>query len=191
MLCEGNQIGVTLRNATAYNQVFDNLISGTAFESAIRVEVSQSGPGPNILRGNNLDGAMSGAAISSAAALVIPDWAEFVQLNGTTAVTSLQTTSQSFKAGTITSVVVNNAGSGYDPANKPTVTVSGTGSGASLQAEISRDGTLIGITVLNPGSGYTSATVVVSPPSSGVQALVSPTIGVVDIYIPYLSNSSY
>lgn len=181
VLCQGNNIGITLRNRTAYNQVCDNLLSGCAFESAIRCEVSQSGVGANIIKNNNLDGAISGVAVPSATVLVIPDWAEFIQLNGTIAVTSLQTTSQAYKAGTITAVNVTNAGTGYKPASKPAVTVTDpTGTGASLHAEVTRDGTILGITVLNPGSNYTNPTITIAPPESGTQAVVTPVLGAVN-----------
>lgn len=73
---------------------------------------------------------------------------------------------------TVSGINVLNGGDGYDPANPPTVTISGGGgSGASATAQVDDDGTVVSIVVDNPGSGYTTfPNVTVSDPASGQTA---------------------
>ena len=57
----------------------------------------------------------------------------------------------------VESITVTNAGSGYDPANPPTIIISGGGgTGATATPIISLSGELTGVTVTNSGNGYTS-----------------------------------
>lgn len=76
--------------------------------------------------------------------------------------------------GIVTTVYVNSGGSGYDENNVPSVTITGSGTGAIATAVI-RDGKVVQILITNGGSGYTSIpTVTISGVSgSGATAVAS------------------
>jgi FtsP/CotA-like multicopper oxidase with cupredoxin domain/fibronectin type 3 domain-containing protein len=87
---------------------------------------------------------------------------------------------QLYKAtpGIITNIVVTAAGSGYDPAAPPFVTISGgNGRGATATAVVGMDGSVIAVDVDIVGSGYaTVPTVTIDPPASGVGATATAQI---------------
>lgn len=66
--------------------------------------------------------------------------------------------------GIIGYVSITSVGRGYDPENPPAVTITGTGSGAELVADVSVEGYLLGIKIISRGSGYTNATITIAPP---------------------------
>lgn len=89
--------------------------------------------------------------------------------SGATATATLRT------SGRVNRIVLSNAGSGYDPALPPAVTITGGGgSGASADASVNGDGSIT-INVVENGSGYTSDPVVSisAPPSGGTQAVAT------------------
>jgi len=65
----------------------------------------------------------------------------------------------SLVSGEVDSVVVTDAGDGY--AARPTVTITGDGTGATATATLS-NGSVSGVTIVNAGSGYTTASVTFS-----------------------------
>jgi hypothetical protein len=80
----------------------------------------------------------------------------------------------------IVSITLVNPGSGYDPANPPSVTISSSPGGNNASAEIVgiMDGKITAINITNSGSGYTTAPVVlIDPPpaatGSGATAITT------------------
>lgn len=65
--------------------------------------------------------------------------------------------------GSIVSVTLTNKGAGYK--SPPTVTVSGSGAGAELQAVLDGRGSIAAIWILNGGFDYTTATISISAPN--------------------------
>ena len=82
--------------------------------------------------------------------------------------------------GAITSVTINNAGSGYDAASPPAITFEG-GNGSGAQASVTVNGSVSEITVTAGGSGYTSSPLVsiVGGGGAGASATAIITKGVV------------
>jgi phage tail sheath protein FI len=79
----------------------------------------------------------------------------------------------------IASIAVSNGGTGYDPANPPTVTITGDGYGASARSVVSSSGVVTGVILENPGVGYTSATVAFTA-DEGSDAAATATIDQVE-----------
>lgn len=67
--------------------------------------------------------------------------------------------------GRIGNIVINDPGSGYDPANT-TLTVQGDGINDASIEPVIVGGQITGVTILDPGSGYTQADIIVSTPNS-------------------------
>ena len=87
----------------------------------------------------------------------------------------------STQTGTVTSIAMTNAGSGYDPTSLPTVTFSNpqiAGGTAATGTAISSGASVTGVTVANGGTGYTAATLTFSAPqvAGGVTATGTATI---------------
>ena len=82
--------------------------------------------------------------------------------------------------GAVTSIDITNAGSGYDAASPPNITISG-GSGTGATASVVVNGSISEITVTASGSGYTSSPLVsiVGGGGSGAAATAIITKGVV------------
>jgi hypothetical protein len=80
----------------------------------------------------------------------------------------MATASAVVQGGTVTSIAITNAGSGYVSA--PNVTIAGLGAGAVAEAEIS-NGSVTAINVINGGTGY------IVDPSANVAAFVSINTG--------------
>ncbi len=81
--------------------------------------------------------------------------------------------------GSIETIFVSNAGSGYFSANT-TVSIVGDGTGATANVTTSGNpGTITAITVTTPGSGYTTATVTISGAGTNAtgRAIISPKGG--------------
>lgn len=90
---------------------------------------------------------------------------------------------------TIGTISIVNAGRFYKAGT--TVTIGGTGSGATATATISSTGIIEAITVTNPGSGYTSATVTISAPNDLIQATATATIDLnIDAQGGYADNTA-
>lgn len=74
-------------------------------------------------------------------------------------------------------IKITNPGSGYSQETPPTVTIAGTGSGATAVALVNPDGTISWIRLTAEGSGYTATpNVTIAAPSAGVQATAEATI---------------
>lgn len=74
-------------------------------------------------------------------------------------------------------IKITNPGSGYSQETPPTVTIAGTGSGATAVALVNPDGTISWIRLTAEGSGYTATpTVTIAAPSAGVQATAEAAI---------------
>lgn len=101
--------------------------------------------------------------------MVIPDEQENIFITGTTAITSITTTSGNLFNQRVRDVVIQNGGSGYTPGSAIAVTFSGGGgSGASGTAQVSNSGKVISVLMLTTGSGYTSnPSVVINGSGSG------------------------
>ena len=84
--------------------------------------------------------------------------------------------SSSIIAGRITSVTIEAPGLGYVTA--PTVTVSGTGTGATMEALLGPGGAVVTINITSAGTGYTQNTRVslTAAPSGGVNATAIPRV---------------
>ena len=85
---------------------------------------------------------------------------------------------------TTANLTVVNAGTSYDPANPPAVTISGGGGfGATAAATVSPTGTITGLTIINGGSGYVAApTVTIASPLVGARNYTpTPDNGFLDI----------
>ena len=68
----------------------------------------------------------------------------------------------------VESITITNAGSGYDPASPPTITISGGGgTGATATCTVNIGGTIDTVTVTNIGNGYTSTPTVTVSGSGG------------------------
>lgn len=80
-------------------------------------------------------------------------------------------------SGAITAVEIVNGGYGY--ASAPTLTVSGTGSNATLTAVLTSEGIIDSVTVNNGGSGYTEAAVSAPAPSIGTGKISDITMNLV------------
>ena len=82
--------------------------------------------------------------------------------------------------GAVTSIAIANAGSGYDAASPPVITISG-GGGTGATASVIVNGSISEITVTTSGSGYTSSPLVsiVGGGGSGAAATAIITKGVV------------
>lgn len=79
-------------------------------------------------------------------------------------------------AGMVGYINIDAVGSGYDPLNPPAVTITGDGTNATAVADVSGAGYITKITLTNRGSGYTTATVSIDPPVSGIAAVASAEI---------------
>jgi hypothetical protein len=78
-------------------------------------------------------------------------------------------------AGSVSAVLVTNGGSGYDPANPPTVTFSAPGgmgnTTATGTALVNAAGQVVGVAITDGGTGYmTTATVTFAAPATGTTA---------------------
>lgn len=71
---------------------------------------------------------------------------------------------------------IDTIGSGYDPLDPPLVSITGDGVGATAVADVSAAGYITKITLTNRGSGYTTATVAIDPPVSGIAAVATAEI---------------
>ena len=72
--------------------------------------------------------------------------------------------------GKVANFTITSAGSGYDSANPPSVTISSaTGAGATAFATVNATGEVSGITMVNPGAGYVTATVAIAEPRIGAR----------------------
>ena len=99
-------------------------------------------------------------------------------VNGVSVWSYKSTSSKTF--GAVTGVTINNAGSGYDAASPPNITISG-GSGSGAAANVVVNGSVSEITVTAGGSGYTSSPLVsiAGGGGSGAAATAIITKGVV------------
>lgn len=84
----------------------------------------------------------------------------------------------------VISYAMTQVGSGYDPENPPTVTITdggspGAGTGATAKAIINQSGQVESIKPLRSGSNYTAPVVTIGPPtlSGGVQATATANVG--------------
>lgn len=82
-------------------------------------------------------------------------------------------------------IKITNPGSGYDPDQPPTVTIAGTGSGATATALVNPDGTLSWIRITAEGTGYAplTTTVTIAAPSAGVTATATATVQSTSCYL--------
>jgi phage tail sheath protein FI len=84
--------------------------------------------------------------------------------------------------GAVTGITITNAGSGYTSA--PTVSITGTGTGATVGTVTISGSSVVGFTITNAGSGYTSApTVTIAAPASGTTATATATAAVSGVKI--------
>ena len=86
------------------------------------------------------------------------------------------------RAGSIESILIQNAGTNYDNASNITITISGDGSFATANATINNiSNTVNSVTIINPGTGYTYATVSITDRGTGsgsnARAIFSPQGG--------------
>jgi hypothetical protein len=80
--------------------------------------------------------------------------------------------------GSITSVGITAAGTGYTSA--PAVTVSGGGGGGAVLQAVVSGGTVAGLNILNPGTGYTTfPDITIAPPGTAATATATVTANVV------------
>ena len=94
--------------------------------------------------------------------------------------------------GSVTSVDITNAGSGYDAAFPPAITISG-GEGTGAAATATVNGSISGVTVTEGGSGYTSSPLVsiVGGGGSGASATAIITKGVVSSILVNSGGTGY
>ena len=94
--------------------------------------------------------------------------------------------------GAVTAVAIKSAGSGYDAASPPAITISG-GGGSGATAAVTVDGAISEITVTDGGSGYTSSPLVsiVGGGGSGGAATAIITKGVVSRILINAGGSGY
>ena len=111
-------------------------------------------------------------------------------INGVSVLSYKSTKKKTF--GAVTSLTIDNAGSNYDAANPPTLTISG-GGGSGATATVTVDGSLTAIEVTNGGSGYTSSPLVsiVGGNGSGASATAIITKGVVSRILINNGGSGY
>lgn len=86
----------------------------------------------------------------------------------------------------VSGITLTNPGSKYDPANPPTVTITGVGSNAAADAVVNDAGEVEGFIITNMGTGYTSApTITIGiPASGGVQATATSTVYADSLGVP-------
>jgi hypothetical protein len=97
----------------------------------------------------------------------------------------------------ISSISVSIPGSGYNPDIPPNVVISGNGIGATATAVVSPEGRVIDIHITNRGAGYTTASVSIAAPTSGVTATAMvnlvygygySTTPVITVAAPFVAN---
>lgn len=148
----GGSLGIWVARNFGVAVVNDNYISSAETPYAFDVDgLSQSGN--RVFTGSSNES----ATVNSSSTMLIPDAGDLFTVAGSTTINSILTRSAFIFNGRVRDVLMTAMGSGYDPANKPTVTFSGGGgSGAAATAEVDNGGRLVGVTMTNNGTGYTS-----------------------------------
>ena len=80
-------------------------------------------------------------------------------------------------SGGIESIIVDDAGSGYTLDDNVLFSISGSGSGANLDAVLESTGVINTLEITNEGYNYTSIPTIIISDSSGSGASISPTLG--------------
>lgn len=171
------QIGIFVYGNPTSCSIVGNHIQGGTDNDAIIIRTNAG----LYVTGNTCDAtSIAGPVITSASATIVPDWAEVVFVNGGTGITDLLTYSQANLLETVCEAIVTNGGTGYDPnpANAPTVSISGGGgSGATGVAAVDGSGHVISVKITAAGSGYTTTpTITIVPPSSGTTATATAVV---------------
>lgn len=184
--CQSNNWGVQLTRQT-YGNRLSNLninLNGGAPANAIRNQIDQFYSGANAIKDVTLDMQMIaggyGTALPAASTLVIPDSGDYFEVSGTTAISQIYSQSRSDYDGKLLDVQISNEGLGYLYTAKPVITISGAGSGATFNSDVTKGGQVKGAILTASGSGYsqTSTTAVIgAPPSGGTQAVGTPIVG--------------
>lgn len=168
----GNVVGILIRDAPQHIVVTDNILltePGANLVGAISAYTDSI-----IMRNNMLDyitrWAVNPTTENGVYTLVIPDIADAVSVAQSTApIASIMTAQALATVGQVIYCKVTNGGNGYSSAS---VTISGTGSGATAKAWLSA-GQVLGIQMTAFGSGYgPGTTVTISGNGSGATATV-------------------
>jgi len=155
----GSVLGIMIRDGAQNILIEDNIIVGDA--GANLTNALSAYTNSATIRGNLLNFTsrwpVNPVTLNGAGTLIVPDLVDAVSVSQSTAtVASIITAQGSAATGLVTFILVTNGGSGYTSA---TVTISGTGTGATAQAWLS-GGKVIGIQMTSFGSGYTTGTTV-------------------------------
>ncbi len=78
-------------------------------------------------------------------------------------------------SGVIIGVTIYNAGGGYPPSTTASVTITGTGTGASITYTTDSLGNVISTTITSGGTGYTVAVLSITNPTTGINAYNLPS----------------
>jgi len=146
----------------AYDSTCTNLLSDNTGSRSM-IYVFDVTTGSTVLLSRNLSGS---AANGSSYNPSVSSSGRFVAFESIATDLDLPQFTANVVGGRVTSYTPIRSGAGYNPAVRPTVTISGGGgTGARARANIGPDGTVLSLTVLAQGSGYTSVpTVTISAP---------------------------
>jgi hypothetical protein len=166
--------GIWLRDGPSNVIILRNVFVGT--NDAVVGRCLFGGTDSMLVEGNrwNAEGRFTcnPTAVSGLQTVVFPDIADIIMLTAVSgSVQSLLSAYQAATQGEVVFIRVTSGGSGYSGAS---VTVGGSGSGATGQAIIS-GGVVIGVQVTNPGSGYGTVGAVVPITIAGDGAGASAT----------------
>jgi hypothetical protein len=167
--------GIVLRDAPQRVVVTDNIVSSGTAGNPLNALLPYTDS--LVLRGNVMNYAdsfsMNPTSVGGVNTLVFPDLLDRVTVSQSTGlVESIVSATAVATAGQISFIKVTNGGSNYSSA---TISITGTGSGATAQAWIS-GGVIIGVTVTNAGSGYGAGTAAVIS-GNGSGATISVQVG--------------
>jgi hypothetical protein len=167
--------GIVLRDAPQRVVVINNIVSSGTAGNPLNALLPYTDS--LILRGNVLNYAdsfsVNPTSVGGVNTLVFPDLLDRVTVSQSTRlVESIMSATAAATAGQISFIKVTNGGSNYSSA---TISITGTGSGATAQAWIS-GGVIIGVTVTNAGSGYGAGTAAVIS-GNGSGATISVQVG--------------